>query len=63
MERSKESEERRSVDPTQALLALQSVVTAEASRFYMEIAMREAYILQLQDYITELEEKISNGQG
>lgn len=49
----------RGIDPTQALLSLQQYAANEVSRFYMEIAMRDAYIKQLEEkiqYITGKEE-------
>lgn len=51
----------RSIDPAQAFLALQQFSSNEITRYYSEIAMRDAYIKKLEDTIKELEEKI-NGQ-
>lgn len=46
----------RGVDPTEALMALQKFASAEVSRFYIEIAMRDAYIKQLQEEIQTLQD-------
>lgn len=52
----------RGIDPTQAFVALQKFASSEVARFYTEIAMRDAYITQLEDRVREMEEKL-NGQG
>jgi hypothetical protein len=52
----------RGIDPAQAFVALQQYAANEAARFYTEIAMRDAYIKQLEEAIQELEKKV-NGQG
>lgn len=48
----------RAIDPAQAFQALQQYIANEASRFYAEIAMRDAYIKQLEEQVQELEKKL-----
>lgn len=47
----------RGIDPTEAFLSLQQVVSGEVSRLLLEIAMRDAYIKQLEEHIAQNDEE------
>lgn len=53
--------ENRGVDPGDAFVALQQFASGEVTRFYTEIAIRDAYIKKLEEKIQELEENLDNG--
>lgn len=57
------SEFNQGVNPAQAFAALQQYAATEAARYYAEIALRDAYIQQLQEQIKELEEKLVSQDG